>query len=452
LSYLIRGGRLIDPAGVRSALGDLLIVGDTIAGMGRVEDPGDAEIVDASGLIVCPGLIDMHVHLREPGFEYKETIATGTAAAAAGGFATVCAEPNTEPPVDSPERVADALDRIRSTALVKVLPKACMTEGQRGAAITDARKLKARGAIALSDDGEPVLDEGTMREALAGAAGARMLITTHCEESPRSRAVRPSPVAYAAEAELVCRDLGLLKAVPARLHFSHLSTGDSVRALAEAHARGLTATAEATPHHCLLSTDDVPADDADYKVNPPLRAPGDTAAIGVAVTLGEIPVIASDHAPHALQEKRRPWDDAPFGCIGLETTLAVMLSAFVHAQVMPLMNLLATMTCNPARILGLKSGRLKVGAPADVTLIDLDRLWVVDPREFKSKARNCPFAGWPVRGKAVGVWVNGRMAMRDGEVFAGTTDDVDAAGGRAPERSSWQPPASSRRRRSVKET
>ena len=418
MSYLIRGGHVIDPASGRSAVGDLLITDDRIAAIGRVGAAEEVEIIDAKGLVVCPGLIDMHVHLREPGYEHKETIASGTAAAAAGGFATICAEPNTDPPVDSPERVADALARVGREALVRVLPKACLTEAQGGERATDAKALKSAGAVALSDDGEPVLDADVMAEGLRRAAKARLLVTTHCEESPRSRAAKGWAKPYTAEADLVRRDIALFDAVPARLHFSHLSLRESVEALTDAKARGLKVTAEATPHHCLLSTAERPKGDADFKVNPPLRSPRDAAAIGVAVALGEIDVIASDHAPHAPQEKAQPWDRAPFGVIGLETTLAVMLTAFVHSESMTLMDLLAMMTRNPARILRLKSGRLAVGAPGDVTLIDLDREWVIDPREFRSKARNCPFAGWRVRGKAVGLFVAGRMVMRDGEVPA----------------------------------
>jgi dihydroorotase len=417
LSCVIRGGRIVDPASGRNGVGDLLIVDDRIAAVGRVEAPGEAQVIDAKGLIVCPGLIDMHVHLREPGFEDKETIATGAAAAAAGGFSTICAEPNTLPPVDSPERVADALGRIKRSGLVRVLPKACLTQAQQGQKPSDAAALKRAGAIALSDDGEPVLDDGVMAESLRRAATARLMVTTHCEESPKSRAVRPWPRAYSAEADLVRRDLGLLADLPrARLHFSHLSMAESVEALAQGRERGLHVTAEAAPHHCLLSTDEMRDRDANFKVNPPLRSPGDAAAVAAAVAMRVIDVIASDHAPHTPREKAQGWEDAPFGVIGLETTLAVMLTALVHSRCMALMDLLAQMTCNPARILRLKSGRLAVGAAADVALIDLDHMWVIDPRRFKSKARNCPFAGWPVRGRAVGLFVGGRMVMRDGEL------------------------------------
>ncbi|UCH35140.1 MAG: dihydroorotase [Armatimonadota bacterium] len=417
MSYLIRGGTLVDPATGRSTRGDLLIVGDRITAVGRAVPAGEAEVVDAKGLAVCPGLIDMHVHLREPGFEDKETIASGTAAAAAGGFSTVCAEPNTAPPIDSPELIADAMSRAECAALVRVHSKACLTKTQRGEEPTAAKALKSAGAIALSDDGEPVLDDSVMAACLRGAAAARMLVTTHCEESPASRGVKPWIVPYAAEPRLVGRDLGLLGDIPARLHFSHLSTAESVAAVTKARDSGLKVTAEATPHHCLLSSEQIPDSEANFKVNPPLRSSDDAAAIGTAVALGEIDVIASDHAPHTPAEKARGWDDAPFGVIGLETTLAVMLTSFYHPQLMSLVDLLAKMTWNPARILRLKSGKLSVGAPADVALIDLDREWVIDPREFKSKARNCPFAGWRVKGRAVGLFVGGSLVMKDGEML-----------------------------------
>jgi dihydroorotase len=419
LSYLIRGGRLVDPATGLDAPGDLLIADGEIAAVGevpRTRAAAEAEVIAAEGLVVCPGLIDMHVHLREPGFEHKETIASGTAAAAAGGFAAVCAEPNTNPPVDAPERVVDALARAGRSALVRVHPKACLTVGEKGEHLSQARALAAAGAIALSDDGEPVRDDDVMREGLRRAEQARLPVTTHCEESPASRAVKPWPQPYAAEADLVRRDLGLMEGLSTRLHFSHLSMEQSVAALAQAKAEGLPVTAEATPHHCLLSADDIPDGDTSFKVNPLLRSPRDVKAIAGALIEGVIDVIASDHAPHAALEKAQGWDQAPFGVIGLETTLAVMLTEFVHSGRVTLIDLLAKLTCNPARILGLPTGRLMVRAPADVMLIDPDREWVIDPRGFKSQARNCPFAGRRVRGRAVGLFVGGHAVVRDGEV------------------------------------
>jgi len=406
---------LVDPATGLDAPRDLLIIEDRMVALGEAQPRGDTEVVEATGLIVCPGLIDMHVHLREPGFEHKETIPSGTAAAAVSGFSTVCAEPNTEPPVDSARRVADIVQRARRGAAVRVYPKACLTQGQAGVTPSDAAALKSAGAIALSDDGEPVLDDDVMRRGLRQAGGAEMVVTTHCEESPASRDVRPWRTPYAAEADLVRRDLRLVSEEGVRLHFSHVSMAESLEAIADARARGLPVTAEVTPHHCLISADDIPDDDPNFKVNPPLRARDDVEAVVAALVMGAIEVIASDHAPHAPQEKARGWDEAPFGVIGLETTLAVMLTAFVHSKRMALPDLLAKMTCNPARILGIPAGRLAQGAPADVTMIDPDAEWVIDPREFKSKGRNCPFAGWRVRGRAVGLFVGGRMVMRDGE-------------------------------------
>ncbi|HUT73605.1 MAG TPA: dihydroorotase [Armatimonadota bacterium] len=427
MSYLIRGGRLLDPASGLDAIGDLLFEDGKIVAIGEVTDKraAGAEIIPAPGLIVCPGLIDIHVHLREPGYEHKETIASGTAAAAAGGFAAVCAEPNTRPPVDAPDRVLDALARAGRSALVRVYPKACLTVGQRGRELAPAKALRQAGAVALSDDGEPVLDDQVMRAALRQAAQARLPVTTHCEESPRSREVRPFAQPYAAEADLVRRDIGLVKdcvaqppsAVSPHLHFSHLSLRASVAALAVAKAAGLPVTAEATPHHCLLSADDIPDRDPAYKVNPPLRSRADLEAIAGAVVAGVIDVIASDHAPHAALEKAAGWEQAPFGVIGLESALAVMLTEFVRSGRMTVMDLLARMTCNPARILGLAGGRLAVGAPADVTLLDPDAEWVIDPRKFRSQARNCPFAGRRVRGRAVGLVVGGRVVVREGAVL-----------------------------------
>ncbi len=425
--YLLRSGRLVDPATGLDATGDLLIEDGRISAVGelpKTRAAAEAQVIAASGLIVCPGLIDMHVHLREPGFEHKETIASGTAAAAAGGFAAVCAEPNTRPPVDAPPGVVDVLARAGRSALVRVHPKACLTLGQKGEQVSDVRGLAAAGAVALSDDGEPVLRDDIMRDGLRRAAQARLPITTHCEESQASRSVRPWPQAYAAEADLVGRDIRLVSEVGLPLHFSHLSMRDSVAAMTEAKGRGLKVSGEVAPHHCLLSTDDIPAGDANFKTNPPLRPPGDREAMAQALVDGIIEVIASDHAPHAALEKARGWEDAPFGVIGLETTLAVMLTSFVHAGRMTITDLLAKMTCNPARILGLPGGRLAAGAPADVTLIDPDHEWVVNPRQFRSQGRNCPFAGWRVRGRAVWLFVEGHMILADGEVRYIAAGDV----------------------------
>lgn len=397
---LVRGGRLFDPASGIDAVGDLLLSGGWIAAVGAAEARGSEEVIEAAGLLVTPGLIDMHVHLREPGQTHKETVASGTRAAAAGGFATVVCEPNTVPPIDTPERVAEVTDIARRGAVVRVLPKCCITRGQQGREVADLAALRAAGAAAASDDGFSVEDAAVMRDAMAAARAVGIPLTVHVDH-----------------VDLMERDIALAAEFDYAVHFSHVSLAKEVELIARARGRGLRVTGEATPHHLSLCADDAPANDTNYKMNPPLRSRRDRNALRRALADGTIAVIASDHAPHSLTEKAAAYDKAPSGVIGLETTIGVIWTDLVHAGLLSAQIAVRAMTAAPAAVLRIESPALRPGAPADVTLIDADASWTVEPDRFYSLSRNCPSAGRRLKGKAVATVVGGRMAMREGVVL-----------------------------------
>ena len=396
---LIRGGRLFDLASELDGAGDLLLRGGVIAGVGDVEAAG-AEVIEAEGLWVLPGLIDLHVHLRQPGQEYKETIATGTRAAAAGGFTAVACEPNTSPPTDSPERLARIREIAEREALVRVLPKCAITLGQEGREVADLQALRQAGAAAASDDGLSVKSAEVMRQAFAAAKQAGLPLTVHVDGS-----------------EMVDRDIGLCQEADWPIHFSHVSLAAEVELIARARSKWLRVSGEATPHHLVLSRDDSPADDTSFKMNPPLASPADRAALRSALAAGVLTVIASDHAPHSSEEKARPYDQAPPGVIGLETTLGVIWTALVQAQRADAATVIAALTAGPASVLAIEPPALREGAPANITLFDPERVWVVDPERFQSKGRNCPFAGRKLRGGPVATIVGGRVVMREGSML-----------------------------------
>ncbi len=399
-ALLIRGGRLFDPTSDLDTVGDLLIRGDRIAAVGAVERVGEEEVIEAGGLLVVPGLMDIHVHLRQPGQEHKETIATGTRAAAAGGFTAVACEPNTAPPRDTPERVAEVLAIAEREAAVRVLPKCAITLGQRGEVVTDFEALRAAGSTAASDDGFSVGDAKVMREAMLEAKRVGMPLTVHVEGP-----------------EIVARDIGLAAELDWQVHFSHVSLAEEVELIARARQRGLRVSGEATPHHLALCVDDAPSDDANFKMNPPLRSARDRAALRLGLAAGVISVIASDHAPHAPAEKAEAYDEAPPGVIGLETTVGVIWSDLVHAGRVEAETTVRAMTAGPAAVLGIEAPALREGARAEVALLDPDREWLVEPERFESKARNCPFAGRMLRGRVVATVVGGRVVMREGQVL-----------------------------------
>jgi len=424
-SLLIRGGRILDPAQGLDMVGDLLIQEGRIAALGPGLDV-EAPAIDASGLLVCPGFVDIHCHLREPGFEHKETIETGTRAAARGGFTTLCCMPNTEPPLDSAATVEYVLAAARSRGLVRVLPIGCISKGRRGQELCEMAELARAGVVAFSDDGSPIADASLMRRAMTYATMLNLPIIDHCEDPALSRGgvmhegwvatrLGLKGIPAAAEESMVARDIALAQLTGARLHIAHISTGGSVALLRQAKAQGLPITAEVTPHHLTLSHElllESPYD-ANAKVNPPLRPPADVALCLQGLAEGIIDAIATDHAPHALEDKLCEFDRAAFGISTLETALGSLLSLVQEGR-LGLMRLIEALTIGPVRALGLERfvpgiGTLKPGAPGDVALIDPEAEWTVEPAAFASKGRNTPLAGRKLRGKVVLTIYGGRV-------------------------------------------
>jgi dihydroorotase len=398
-------------------------------------------VIDADSKILVPGLVDVHVHFREPGQEYKEDLRTGSLAAAAGGFTAVIAEPNTLPPIDTPNRLRNLLDTARKKSIINFYSKAAISKGTVGISLADIAKLKEVGARAISDDGNPVPGRRLMRNALIKGKEYQILVNPHCEESalyrerillnqeklgPQSFSFQmpyssPGADPYTSEAGFIKRDIELAEKTEARIHISHVSLAKSVEIIADAKRRGVKVTAEATPHHLLLTEGTEKEIGTNAKVNPPLRSEEDVVAIREGLANGTIDIIASDHAPHSLEEKNRHWDQAPFGVIGLETTLGLVLTFLVRPGILTLSQAIEKMTIMPAKIFGLDVlgvGSLTPGVKADLTLIDLGRKWKVDVNSFYSKGRNCPFNGWELHGKAILTIVAGRIVAREGVIVS----------------------------------
>lgn len=421
---LIRGGYLVDPGHVVGTA-DLLIDRGVIVAVGpHLEvSAGDTqlEVIEAGGLWVLPGLIDLHVHLREPGYEYKETIATGTAAAVAGGFTTVCCMPNTKPVNDSVDVATWVIGRAKETASAHVHPIGAITVGSNGLELTEFRGLKEAGCVAVSDDGRPVMRDQIMRRAMQAAAEVDLPVIDHCEDvvlsgcgcmndGPVSRAMGWRGIPGDAEFRMIARDIRLAQETKARLHIAHLSTARGVEMVRNAKADGVRITAEVCPHHLTLTEEAVPVHGANAKMNPPLRSERDCAALVGGLADGTIDAIATDHAPHAEYEKRWGMEQAPFGIVGLETAMPLILRLVEHG-VLTLERAVQSLTSRPAEILGLPKGTLKPGVDADVTLVDPEAKWTVDPERFRSKGRNTPFAGWRVRGRVVRTLVQGNVVF-----------------------------------------
>ena len=418
-SFVIRGGRVIDPANRIDHVGDVVVVDGRFATCETLP----ATVIDARGLIVCPGLIDMHVHLREPGGEHKETIETGTRAAAAGGFTAVACMPNTSPSIDSAETLAFVQRRAEENGYCRVYPVAAITRGRRGVEPVDIGELRARGAVAFSDDGDSVAHEDVMREACRRAHRCGALLVQHCEnkqlsaggvvhEGAVSRRLGLPGLPAQAEAAVIERDLGLVRETRVRYHIAHLSTAGAVELVRSAKRDGVPVTCEVCVHHLVLTDEACCEQDPNTKVSPPLRGSEDVAACIEALADGTVDCIVTDHAPHAVHEKAKGMLEAPFGVIGLETALAVLAERLVRPGVVDWSALVALMSVRPATILGVQGGTLTAGAPADVTLIDPDAPWRIDPRQFRSKSRNTPFAGWEVHARAAATIAAGRLTHR----------------------------------------
>jgi len=410
---VVRGARVFDPQVGLDRVTDILIEDGVISSIGDLSPSQQAQVISGKGWLVVPGLYDMHVHLREPGQEHKETVRTGCAAAMAGGFTGVACMPNTDPPIDSPGVVR--FIREQATGLpVEVYPVGCVTKGRAGKTLADMAELAVEGVTAFSDDGAPVATAGLMRRALEYAAKSGAVIVEHAEEpSLTSGGVMHESAAstrfglpgWPAVGEEICiaRDIALAEYTGGRLHIAHVSTAGSVALIREAKRRGIAVTAEVTPHHLTLTCELLSTYDSDYKVNPPLRESRDSEALLEGLLDGTIDAIATDHAPHARDEKEVELISAPFGMLGLETALGVILTKFVQTNRLPLERLIDAMTVQPRRIMGLPPVRIEPGARANLTLIAPNEDWVVDRSQQSSKSINTPFHGWELRGRAKGV-------------------------------------------------
>ena len=413
----IRGGRVIDPATGRDGIGDVYLADGKIV---PAPAPGASEI-DARGLVVCPGFIDLHVHLREPGQGAKETIETGTKAAAAGGFTSVVAMPNTSPVADHPGIIAWMQERAASSGVVNVFPTGAITVASQGEQLAPIGAMAAAGIVAVTDDGRCVQNHEVMRRAVEYAGMFGLPVLDHCQDASLAGSEAAMHEGYhsallglpgwprMAEELIVARNAMLAEATGTRIHCQHLSSAGSVRLLREAIARGVPLSGEACPHHLALTDENLSGYDTNFKMNPPLREPADIDALLGGIADGTIAILATDHAPHAVYEKEVEFAAAPFGIVGLETAVGIFCEILLHRRpVIDLPRLVAMLTVNPARLLGLDRGTLSVGAPADVTLLDPDRAWTVDKNSFASKGRNTPFDGWTLRGRAVRTIVGGK--------------------------------------------
>src|SRR2546422_1380662 len=425
-SLLIRGGRLIDPASKIDALMDVLLRDGRVAEIALPNKirGGANEKFDARGLIIAPGFIDLHVHLREPGQVYKETIATGTAAAAAGGFTSVCCMPNTQPILDSPEWIT-WLQQSERGAVVNVFPVAAATHASKGAVLTDFRGLQRAGAVAVTDDGKPILSDDIMRETLRVASEISLPVIQHAEDTRMTEncSINDGPTAFrlglrgmkaSAEASIVDRDVQLAQQFPgARLHVAHLSTADALKSVRRGKRRKARVTCEVTPHHFTLTDEAVGEYDSNFKMNPPLRSASDREAILVALVDGTVDAIATDHAPHALHEKQVEFERAPFGITGLETALGLAITRLHRQQKIPLIRIVELFTSGPARVFDLRGrGSLARGNFADVTIFDPRKRWTFEAANSRSKSKNTPFDGWQLTGKVLATIVAGEVVSR----------------------------------------
>jgi len=421
---LIRGGRVIDPARRLDEIADVLLLEGRVEAIGRnMGMPTGVMVVDATGQVVAPGLIDLHVHLREPGQEDLETVATGALAAAAGGFSAVCAMPNTDPVCDNQGVVGFMKAQAQRAGKARVYPIGAISLGQKGQQLAEFGELVGAGAVAVSDDGKPVVSSHLMRTALEYARTFGIPVADHCEEPTLSAGgvmhegivstrLGLKGIPAAAEEIMVARDLLLAELTGGHIHLCHMSTRGSVDLIRRAKDRGIRVTAEACPHHFALTHEACEGYDTNAKMSPPLREPEDREAIRQGLKDGTIDVIATDHAPHHYDAKEREFDDAPNGIIGLETALGLAITELVKTGLLSLAELVERMSSGPARIFGLPGGTLAPGAPADVTVFDPDAEWTVHPQEFYSRSRNTPFGGRRLTGRANVTIVRGQVAYQ----------------------------------------
>ncbi len=421
-SLWIRNGRVIDPANGRDEVADVLVVEGRVAAVGSGMEHSGAAQFDATGLVVTPGLIDMHVHLREPGFEHSETIRTGSMAAAAGGFTSIVCMPNTSPVNDSATVTRYIIERARQTAVVNVFPIGAITKGSAGEELASIGSMKQAGIVAISDDGRPVMNARVMRRAMELAKAFDVPVIDHCEDLHLSAGgdmheglcsvrlgLRGIPAA--SEDVMVARDILLAELTGARFHVAHISSRHSISMVRHAKMLGLPVTSEVCPHHFTLADEDIQPYDSNYKMKPPLRGREHVAAAVEGILSGAIDAIATDHAPHPGSEKMQEFERCPFGILGLETAVGLSLGTFVHTGNVALNKIIETMTVAPARILKLDRGTLSAGAPGDVTVLDPNKEWTYDVNRSHSKSRNSPYHGHTFKGMAVATIVGGNIVF-----------------------------------------
>lgn len=426
---LLTGGRVIDPAQDLDRNADVLIENGTVVDIDPDLEGKDVQtVLNVEGLVVSPGFVDLHTHLREPGGENKETIASGAAAAVAGGFTSIAAMPNTQPPIDNEASAEYVVLQAKRRRLAKVYPIGAVTEGRNGETLAELGQVAGGGAVAFSDDGRPVENDNIMRQSLEYAQMLDRPIINHAEvlsltgegvmnESHTSTQLGLPGIPDVSEEIMVHRDVTLAECTGGHVHIAHVSTAGSVDIIRNARERGVHVTAEVTPHHLSLTDERVETFDSVYKMKPPLRTQEDVEALRKGLSDGTIDCIATDHAPHTAEEKSTDFSLAPFGVIGLESALPVALRELVDRDLLDLPGLVSVLSTKPARILDLEEGTLEPGSPADITVFDPEQQWEIDPSEFLSKSENCPFRGWSVRGRVKHVFVDGRQVYGGGELL-----------------------------------
>lgn len=420
MTILIKNGRLINPSENLDKVMDIFVEDGIIKEKAESIEKQADTVIDAAGCYVMPGLIDLHVHFRDPGLTYKEDIETGSKAAAKGGFTTVCCMPNTKPVVDNVETVKYIIEKGEKTGLTNVLPVGAVTKNMAGVEITDVEELKKAGICAISEDGKSVMNSGVYRKAMKNAAKANVLVLAHCEDinlveggvinlGDKSSELGVKGISNAVEDVIAMRDIMLAKETGATLHLCHCSTKDSVEMVKRAKEEGIKVTAEVCPHHFSMCSDDITSNDGNFKMNPPLRAREDMKALIKGLQDDIMDVISTDHAPHSAEEKAKDLEHAPFGIVGLETSVALTVTNLVKKGYLTPMQMAAKMSYNPAKVLGIPKGTLDEGKIADITIIDPDKEYTIDVNTFESKGKNTPFDGYKVSGEVEYTILNGKV-------------------------------------------
>ncbi|NLC63683.1 MAG: dihydroorotase [Thermoanaerobacterales bacterium] len=425
MKMILKGAKVIDPASRINDVRDVLVIDGRISAVEKRINISGAFEIDLDGMVLTPGLIDMHVHFREPGFEYKEDIRSGSMSAVAGGFTTVACMPNTNPPIDNAVMIEFIKTRAREAGLARVLPIGCASKGLEGIEITEMGDMAEAGAVAFSDDGKPIADSSLMRKAMMYASMFDRVVIDHCEvptlfeggqinEGYISTLLGLAGIPRSSEEIMVARNILLSKETGAPVHIAHVSTRGSVELIRRAKAEGVKITCEVTPHHLILTDEDVRGYDTNKKMNPPLRTREDINSLLGGLKDGTIDVIATDHAPHSEDEKDIEFDKAAFGIVGLETALGLVMTHIAEKGLLTVEEVISKMTSGPAKVLRFDAGSLKIGMPADITIIDPNREWAVDKNMFFSKGKNTPFHGWKLKGKAVLTFVEGNVVYAEG--------------------------------------